>query len=208
MNRLILLLPFLLLSASAQAEDIYHLRRLSERELTRAYETLMLDACRHAEGVWQDSSTNPSAGYWGTGRSDQMNEGIRAISGMVLTCGALLKYSDTLSDADRRHYTSRATRAIRYAVSSHLTGTQKCTDGKPWGKHLASSLVPEGPPTGFPLYRLEWQSLGSLQRRLRNCMIGMRAEPFAYGAPEHVNLELFLKWRARGLTVETPAVRP
>jgi L-cysteine S-thiosulfotransferase len=83
----------------------------------------------------------------------------------------------------------------------------QCHDDN-WGKHLASSLIPQGHPTGYPLYRLEWQSLGSLQRRLRNCMIGMRAEPFVYGAPEHVNLELFLKWRARGLTVETPAVRP
>lgn len=83
----------------------------------------------------------------------------------------------------------------------------QCHDDN-WGKHLASSLIPQGHPTGYPLYRLEWQSLGSLQRRLRNCMIGMRAEPFAYGAPEHVNLELFLKWRARGLKVETPAVRP
>lgn len=83
----------------------------------------------------------------------------------------------------------------------------QCHDDN-WGKHLASSLIPQGHPTGYPLYRLEWQSLGSLQRRLRNCMIGMRAEPFAYGAPEQVNLELFLKWRARGLTVETPAVRP
>ena len=41
-------------------------------------------------------------------------------------------------------------------------------------------------PTGYPLYRLEWQDVGSLQRRLRNCMSGMRAEPFAFGSPEHV----------------------
>ena len=83
----------------------------------------------------------------------------------------------------------------------------QCHDDN-WGKHLAGSLIPQGHPTGYPLYRLEWQSLGSLQRRLRKCFIGMRAEPFAYGAPEHVSLELFLKWRARGLKVETPAVRP
>jgi sulfur-oxidizing protein SoxA len=77
-----------------------------------------------------------------------------------------------------------------------------------WGKHLGSSLIPQAQPTGYPIYRLEWQSLGSLQRRLRNCMIGMRAEPYAYGAPEDVNLELFLMWRARGMKVESPAVRP
>jgi len=83
----------------------------------------------------------------------------------------------------------------------------QCHDDN-WGKHLAASIVPQGHPTGYPLYRLEWQSLGSLQRRLRNCMIGMRAEPYDYGAPENVALELYLLWRARGLPLETPAVRP
>ena len=39
-------------------------------------------------------------------------------------------------------------------------------------------------------------------------MIGMRAEPYADVAPEIVDLELYLAWRARGLTLETPAVRP
>ena len=28
------------------------------------------------------------------------------------------------------------------------------------------------------VYRLEWQALGSLRRRLRNCLIGMRAETY------------------------------
>jgi sulfur-oxidizing protein SoxA len=83
----------------------------------------------------------------------------------------------------------------------------QCHDDN-WGKHLAGNTVPQAHPTGYPSYRLEWQSLGSLQRRLRNCMIGMRAEPYAYGAPEYVDMELFLMWRARGMKIETPAVRP
>ncbi len=77
-----------------------------------------------------------------------------------------------------------------------------------WGKRLAGNIVPQGHPTGYPIYRLEWQSLGSLQRRLRNCISGMRAEVPDYGSPEYVNLALFLMWRARGLPMETPAVRP
>jgi len=77
-----------------------------------------------------------------------------------------------------------------------------------WGKRLAGNIVPQGHPTGYPLYRLEWQSLGSLQRRLRNCISGMRADVPDYGAPEYVNLELFLMQRARGMTMESPAVRP
>jgi sulfur-oxidizing protein SoxA len=83
----------------------------------------------------------------------------------------------------------------------------QCHDDN-WGKSLAGSVLPQGHPTGYPIYRLEWQGLGSLQRRLRNCMSGLRAEPFDYGAPEMVALEAYLMWRARGLTVETPGVRP
>jgi sulfur-oxidizing protein SoxA len=83
----------------------------------------------------------------------------------------------------------------------------QCHDDN-WGKRLAGNAIPQGHPTGYPLYRLEWQSLGSLQRRLRNCMTGVHAEPFEYGAPEAVALELYLTERARGLPIETPAVRP
>lgn len=77
-----------------------------------------------------------------------------------------------------------------------------------WGRRLGAAVIPQGQPTGYPLYRLEWQGLGSLQRRLRNCLTGMRAEPFAYGAPDFVALELYLATRAAPLPVETPAVRP
>jgi L-cysteine S-thiosulfotransferase len=77
-----------------------------------------------------------------------------------------------------------------------------------WDKHLAGSAITQAQPIGYPLYRLEWQSLGSLQRRLRNCMIGTRAQAYDYGAPELVELELYLMSRARGMPIETPAVRP
>jgi sulfur-oxidizing protein SoxA len=77
-----------------------------------------------------------------------------------------------------------------------------------WGRQLAGNVIPQAHPTGYPLYRLEWQGLGSLQRRLRNCLVGIRAEPYEYGAPELVQLELYLMWRARGMIFEAPAVRP
>ncbi len=76
------------------------------------------------------------------------------------------------------------------------------------GLRLGSSAIPQAHATGYPVYRLEWQGMGSLQRRIRNCLTGVRAEPYAYGAPELVALELYLAARARGLLVETPAVRP
>jgi len=76
-----------------------------------------------------------------------------------------------------------------------------------WGKRLRAETISQGHPNGFPAYRLEWQTLGSLHRRLRACFQGVRAEPFASGSPELVNLELYLAWRVQGLAVETPAVR-
>jgi len=76
------------------------------------------------------------------------------------------------------------------------------------GRKLAGIPMPQAHPTGYPAYRLEWQTLGSLQRRLRNCMSGMRAETYSYGSPEYVALETFLMWRARGMTMESPGVRP
>jgi len=77
-----------------------------------------------------------------------------------------------------------------------------------WDKRLAGNAITQAHPTGYPLYRLEWQGLGSLARRLRNCLAGTRTLGYAYGDAELVNLELFLMWRARGMQVDAPAVRP
>lgn len=76
------------------------------------------------------------------------------------------------------------------------------------GRRLGGSTIPEGHATGYPIYRLEWQALGSLQRRLRACISGVRSEPFAADATEWAALELYLAQRARGMPLETPAVRP
>lgn len=76
------------------------------------------------------------------------------------------------------------------------------------GKRLGGSAIPQGHANGYPIYRLEWQSMGSLERRLRGCYTGVRAEAPPYGARELVDLQLFLARRAAGMTVESPAVRP
>ena len=83
----------------------------------------------------------------------------------------------------------------------------QCHDDN-WGKTLAGSTIPQGHPTGYPQYRLEWQSVGSLHRRLRNCLTGMRAENYMSGSPELIALEAYLMSRAQGMPIENPAVRP
>jgi L-cysteine S-thiosulfotransferase len=76
------------------------------------------------------------------------------------------------------------------------------------GLRLGGAVIPQGHATGYPIYRLEWQALGSLQRRLRGCVTGVRAEPWPADAPEWLALEAYLALRAAGMAVETPAVRP
>ncbi len=83
----------------------------------------------------------------------------------------------------------------------------QCHDERSGGS-LGGSKIPQGHPTGYPVYRLEWQGVGSLNRRMRACMVGVRAEPFAPDAPEWVALEVYLMRRAAGMVWEAPAVRP
>ena len=75
------------------------------------------------------------------------------------------------------------------------------------GKKLGAETISQGQPTGYPAYRLEWQKVGSLERRLRSCMFGLHAELPPYGSQTLLELELYLAARARGLPIETPAVR-
>lgn len=75
------------------------------------------------------------------------------------------------------------------------------------GRSLRGDTISHGLGNGYPAYRLEWQTLGSLHRRLRACSFGVGAVQFDYGSPEYLSLELYLAKRAEGLAVETPAVR-
>jgi L-cysteine S-thiosulfotransferase len=82
----------------------------------------------------------------------------------------------------------------------------QCHDDN-WGKRLRGDIISQGQSDGWPAYRLEWQTLGSLHRRLRACSLGVRAEVLDYGAPEYLALELYLAWRGEGLPIESPGVR-
>ena len=75
------------------------------------------------------------------------------------------------------------------------------------GRMMRGERLSQGHSNGYPTYRLEWQGLGSLHRRLRFCNQAIRAEPFGYGSAEYLDLELFLAWRAGDLPIETPGVR-
>lgn len=82
----------------------------------------------------------------------------------------------------------------------------QCHDDRAGGK-LRGDTISQGQINGFPFYRLIWRSMGSTHRMFQWCNTSMRAEPFAMGSEEYLNLELYVAWRGRGLLIETPAVR-
>ncbi len=82
----------------------------------------------------------------------------------------------------------------------------QCHDDN-WGKLLRGDTISQGHPNAWPGYRLEWQTFGSLHRRIRDCDAGVRAEPHPSGSEIYRSLELYLAWRARGLTLESPGIR-
>jgi len=82
----------------------------------------------------------------------------------------------------------------------------QCHDDN-WGRKLAAETLSQGQPNAFPEYRLSWESVGSVARRIRACYSGIRAEMPEYGSPDLADLETYLAWRASGLPVESPGVR-
>jgi sulfur-oxidizing protein SoxA len=85
-------------------------------------------------------------------------------------------------------------------------GCQHCHEDSV-GEMLRGDKISQGHGNGYPIYRLEWQSAGSLHRRLRACDIGVRAQPHQLGSQTYTEVELFLRQRAGSLPLEVPAVR-
>ena len=104
-------------------------------------------------------------------------------------------------------FRARGEQLFRTRIGQLNLSCAQCHDERA-GLRLGGSTIPQGHATAYPLYRLEWQGVGSLPRRLRGCMTGVRAEPLAAHSTEMVELELYLASRAMGMPLETPGVRP
>jgi L-cysteine S-thiosulfotransferase len=75
------------------------------------------------------------------------------------------------------------------------------------GRQMRTDVVSPGHPTGFPVYRMGWQKIGSIDRRLRACYSGVQAVLPPPGAAELRELELYLKVRANGMPIDGPSIR-
>jgi L-cysteine S-thiosulfotransferase len=81
-----------------------------------------------------------------------------------------------------------------------------CHDQKV-GANMRADVISQGHTTGFPIYRMTWQTLGSVERRLRACYSGAQAPLPPPGSPELRDLELFMKVRANGMALDGPSIR-
>ncbi len=75
------------------------------------------------------------------------------------------------------------------------------------GRQMRLDVVSPGHPTGFPIYRMSWQRLGSVERRLRACYSGVQAVLPLPGDADLRDLELYLKVRANGMPIDGPSIR-
>jgi L-cysteine S-thiosulfotransferase len=114
-----------------------------------------------------------------------------------------------VSTADPRMtaWTERGARLWQQRLGQLNLSCAQCHDARA-GQLLGGATIPQGHATGYPIYRLEWQTLGSLERRLHGCVVGVRAQPFAPAADEWLALEAYIHQRAAGLRHEGVAVRP
>ncbi len=76
-----------------------------------------------------------------------------------------------------------------------------------YGNYIRADHLSQGQINGFPTYRLKNARLNGVHSRFRGCIRDTRAETFPTGSPEFVALELYVKSRGNGLSVEGPSVR-
>jgi sulfur-oxidizing protein SoxA len=128
-----------------------------------------------------------------------------ALSGYVAHQSRGMPVSVALDLQNRSAYERGRALYFRRIGQMNLACTH-CHD-RNWGRKLAAETISQGHGNAFPAYRFEWQSVGSLQRRIRACYYGLRAEMPPYGAQELLELELYLAWRGSSLPIEAPGVR-
>ncbi len=76
-----------------------------------------------------------------------------------------------------------------------------------YGNHIRADHLSQGQINGFPTYRLKNAKLNGVHSRFKGCVRDTRAETYSPGSEEFIALELYVKSRANGLSVEGPSVR-
>ncbi len=133
------------------------------------------------------------------------SEALLAITAYVASLSRGLPYDVRIDGPAEPYFRRGRDYFFRRKGQLNLACTQ-CHD-EHWGKRLRGDTLSQGHPNAFPAYRLEWQGVGSLHRRLQDCDRGIRAQPQTLGGTLYTSVELYLAWRAAQLPLETPGVR-
>ena len=103
-------------------------------------------------------------------------------------------------EGKRYFYTRRG--QLNFACAS-------CHAGSAGQRMRADILAPAlGILAAFPIYRSEWGSMGTIDRRFTSCSSQMRSEPLKPQAREYRNLEYFLSYMSNGVPITGPGTRP
>jgi hypothetical protein len=99
------------------------------------YDEMLRDYRGYAETLWHTADGRPDMGYWGSGKSDGGNEGIRALANTALVYATLYAQGDRTVPVDQR-----VAPALCYAAAVYTGGVMKATDGKQWGGSWQSAM--------------------------------------------------------------------
>jgi sulfur-oxidizing protein SoxA len=135
----------------------------------------------------------------------QESDELLALTALVSLASRGLVLSRTLDD-DLKPALSRGQSRYETRMGQNNLACMHCHTQNA-GQHLGGETISQGQPHAYPAYRLEWQRLGSLQKRLRACLSGVKAEIWPFGSQELTELELYLSFRGEGLAIESPGVR-
>lgn len=177
-------------------------------------EGMSTSAARHPR--WHDASASPrtlQAQITECRRTRQGHEDARGDDGIGLSLAAALVAAGQGQPITPDPAAAMAAWARRGQVLWHTRMGQlnlscaQCHDALA-GQRLGGVRIPQAHDTGYPVYRMEWQGMGDLARRLRSCMTGVRAEPYAPASDEALTLEVYMRRRSSGLPLEAAAIRP
>lgn len=78
------------------------------------------------------------------------------------------------------------------------------------GKRLRGDILAPalGILAAFPIYRSDWGSMGTIDRRFTSCSTQMRSVPLAPQSQPYRNLEYFLSYMSNGVPISGPGTRP
>jgi len=104
-------------------------------------------------------------------------------------------------EAGKEYFYTRRGQLNFACASCHVTSAGQ----RMRGDILAPAM---GILAAFPIYRSDWGSMGTIDRRFTSCSSQMRSEPLPPQDPAYRNVEYFLSFMSNGVPITGPGTRP